>query len=270
MCHLLEPRAQPKACRERGAFRVHPTGKITNMTPNTATAPALPNAPAEADLVRRAAAGEHAAFEMLMRRCNQQVFRMARGILKDDAEAEDAVQEAYVTAYRALKSFRGDSKLSTWLGRIVINESLGRLRRRKGQGVVVPFAEPDRDLPGEPELADERTPSPEDSTLRTELRALLEHEIDALPLAFRTVFVMREVEDMTVEETAQCLGIPEPTVRTRLFRAKALLRSALASEIELTTCDVFSFAGDRCDRIVAAVLARTDNLSTDEPHEEKK
>ena len=210
---------------------------------------------AEIDLIHRAGAGDHAAFEVLMRRCNQQVFRVARGILKDDAEAEDAVQEAYVTAYRALKDFRGDAQVSTWLTRIVINESLGRVRKHKRDRVVVPFGGAREDAPVA-EAVDHDTPSPEEFTLRAELRTLMESKIDELPLAFRTVFIMREVQEMSVEETAGCLGIPEATVRTRLFRAKALLRASLAGELELATPGVFSFAGERCDRLCADVLAR--------------
>ena len=214
----------------------------------------------EAELVRRVNAGDHAAFEAVMRRCNQQLFRIARGILKDDAEAEEALQEAYVIAFRAMSTFRGDSKLSTWLGRIVINESLGRLRKQTRERVVVPFSNSDSEN-REQEAADETTPTPEDSTLRAELRAVLEKKIDELPLAFRTVFVMREIEEMTGEETAACLGIPEATVRTRLFRAKALLRASLAQEIDVATTNVFGFAGERCDRIVATVLARIGSQS---------
>ena len=210
----------------------------------------------EHELVARAAHGDHAAFEALMRRCNQQVFRIARGILRNDAEAEDAVQEAYVTAYRALGTFRSDAKFSTWLSRIVINESLARLRKHKRDRVVVPFAASGGEPDAIANAADDEAPLPEDFTLRSELRALIEKKIDELPLAFRTVFIMREVQDMGVDETAQCLGIPEATVRTRLFRAKALLRAALAGEIEVATPDAFGFAGERCDRIVAAVLGR--------------
>ena len=210
----------------------------------------------DCDLVQRAAGGDHRAFERIMRDCNQQLFRIARGILKDDTEAEEAVQEAYVIAYRALKTFRGDSRLSTWLGRIVINESLGRLRRHKRESVVIPFAAPENESAAQADVRAHEHSSPEESTLRAEMRSLMEKKIDELPLAFRTVFIMREVEEMSVEETAQCLGIPEATVRTRLFRAKALLRDALSRELDVATSDVFSFAGDRCDRIVAGVLAR--------------
>jgi RNA polymerase sigma-70 factor (ECF subfamily) len=213
----------------------------------------------DAELVARIARHDQAAFEILMRRYNGKLFRVARAILKDDAEAEDALQEAYLDAYRHIDEFRGEARLGTWLTRIVINQALMRLRKHRGDRVVVPFEDgraPEPD-PAEADVADEHTESPPAATLRAEIRRALERRIDELPMAFRTVFVMREVEDMTVEETAECLSIPPATVRTRLFRARALLREALARDMDMATVDVFSFAGERCDRIVAGVLART-------------
>jgi RNA polymerase sigma-70 factor (ECF subfamily) len=203
-------------------------------------------------------AGGEAVFEAVMRKHNGRLFRVARAILKDDAEAEDALQDAYLDAYKHMGDFRGDAQLSTWLTRIVVNQSLMRLRRQRRQRVVVPF-EQDGDRE-EVEVADEKAEPPSSAALRAEVRRLLEQRIDQLPVAFRTVFVMREVEDMTVEETAQSLGIPPATVRTRLFRARALLRTALARDIDTATVDVFGFAGARCDRIVAAVLARINEM----------
>ena len=212
----------------------------------------------DAELVGRIARHDQAAFEILMRRYNGKLFRVARAILKDDAEAEDALQEAYLDAFRHIDEFRGEARLSTWLTRIVINQALVRLRKHRRDRVVVPFedgraTEPDA---AEADVADERSESPPAATLRAEIRRALERRIDELPMVFRTVFVMREVEDMTVEETAECLSIPSATVRTRLFRARALLREALARDMDMATLDVFSFAGERCDRIVAGVLAR--------------
>ena len=212
----------------------------------------------DAELVGRIARHDQAAFEILMRHYNGKLFRVARAILKDDAEAEDALQDAYLDAYRHIDEFRGEARLKTWLTRIVINQALMRLRKHKRDRVVVPFedgraTEPD---PVEADVADEHAESPPAATLRAEIRRALERRIDELPTAFRTVFVMREVEDMTVEETAECLSIPSATVRTRLFRARALLREALARDMDMATVDVFSFAGERCDRIVAGVLAR--------------
>jgi RNA polymerase sigma-70 factor, ECF subfamily len=212
---------------------------------------------AEGEMLDRIRQGDARAFEALMRKCNQKLFRIARSILKDDSEAEDALQEAYLTAYTALKSFRGESALTTWLSRIVINEALGRMRKRRRAAEVIPIAsgDPETLLAEEEAVSDERS-TPEEAAQRSQLRAVLERKIDALPVAFRTVFVMRELEEMTVEETASALGIPEATVRTRLFRAKSQLRESLAAEIDVTLSDAFSFDGARCDRIVARVLAR--------------
>jgi len=197
-----------------------------------------------------------AEFERLMRRHNQRLFRVARSILREDADAEDALQDAYVQAYRKLAEFRGDAELSTWLTRIVINQALMRVRKRRRDRVVVPFGERSERTARELDVADTRAESPWDAALRGEVRKALERRIDELPEAFRTVFVMREVEDMSARETADALGIPEATVRTRLFRARALLREALDRDIDAARGGVFGFDGARCDRIVAAVVAR--------------
>lgn len=206
--------------------------------------------------------GSHeAAFEAIMRRHNGRLFRVARAILKDDTEAEDALQDAYLDAYRHMDDFRGDAQLSTWLTRIVVNQSLMRLRRQKRERVIVPFDRGERQDPGqEVDVPDDKAEPPSSAAMRAEVRRLLEQRIDQLPVAFRTVFVMREVEDMTVEETADCLGIRPATVRTRLFRARALLREALARDVDAATVNVFGFAGERCDRIVATVLSRIADL----------
>jgi len=211
-------------------------------------------------LVARIVGGDEAAFEQLMRRHNGALFRAARAILRDDADAEDALQEAYLAAYRHLREFRGDARLSTWLTRIVINQALGRLRSRRRDEVVVELRGDAREdaLPAQGEAMDDdaQAESPESGAMREQMRRLLERKIDALPLAFRTAFILREVEEMTIEETAECLAVPAATVRTRVFRARALLRASLAEEIDVATGDVFAFAGARCDRIVAGVLAR--------------
>src|SRR5436190_11151821 len=173
-----------------------------------------------------------AAFEQLMRQYNQRLFRVARSILKNDADAEDALQDAYVQAYRHLNNFRGDAELSTWLTRIVINQALMRVRKRSRDRVIVPFADRREGPMPDLDVADESAESPSDAAVRSEVRKVLETRIDALPEAFRTVFVMREVEEMTARETADALGIPEATVRTRLFRARALLREALDRDMD--------------------------------------
>jgi RNA polymerase sigma-70 factor (ECF subfamily) len=208
-----------------------------------------------AELAARAAHGDSAAFEALMRRYNRMLFRTARAILRDDAEAEDALQEAYIQAYRALGSFRGDAELSTWLARIVANEALQRLRKRARRAEIVPL-QPAADAELEQVSDTNRDKAPEMSAARAEMRRLLESQIDALPDAYRAVFMLRAVEELSVEETAAVLGLEPATVRTRLFRARSMLREALAQKIDLACEDAFSFAGERCDRVVARVLAR--------------
>ena len=216
----------------------------------------------DAVLVARIVGGDLAAFEQLMRRHNTALFRAARAIVRDDADAEDVVQEAYIAAYRHLPEFRGEARLSTWLTRIVINQALARLRARRRDNVVALLDDrpPGGAEPMEQAMDEDPHASPEAGAMRAELRRLLEKKIDALPLAFRTAFILREVEEMTIEEAAECLAIPQATVRTRVFRARALLRESLAEEMDMATADVFAFAGARCDRIVARVLARVSRI----------
>ncbi len=214
------------------------------------------NAP-DAELAERASRGDTAAFEALMRRHNRMLFRTARAILRDDAEAEDALQEAYLQAYHALPAFRAEARFGTWMVRIVAKEALARLRKETRRAQIVPIqsadATPGLDQLPDPTMENQR---PEPSAERAELRRMLETQIDALPDAYRTVFMLRAVEELPVEEVAAVLQIPEATVRTRFFRARSLLREALAQKIDLAYADAFAFAGERCDRIVAAVLAR--------------
>jgi RNA polymerase sigma-70 factor, ECF subfamily len=210
----------------------------------------------ETGITERIARGDQVAFEWLMRRHNSRLFRVARAILKNDEEAEDALQEAYLDAYQRAATFRGSSQLSTWLTRIVINRALMRLRKQRKERVVVPFDDGSRDSGHRSEIADNKAEPPPEIAMRKQVRRMIERRIDELPIAFRTVFVMREVEEMTAEEVADCLSIPAATVRTRLFRARALLRDALARDVDAATVEVFGFAGDRCDRIVSAVLSR--------------
>lgn len=189
-----------------------------------------------------------AEFEQLMRRHNRALYRTARSIVKDDAEAEDVLQEAYLLAFRNMGSFRGESSVTTWLTRIVINQAIARSRKK---GRMAEIIELDGEL-----MMDEHNERPEQALLRSEARRLIEQKIDGLPDAFRTVFVLRALEEMTVEEIAACLDIPAATVRTRYFRARGLLREALSRELDVALEDAFAFDGARCDRIVANVLAR--------------
>ncbi|WP_229459184.1 RNA polymerase sigma factor [Massilia cavernae] len=216
------------------------------------------DASSDADLARSIAAGDQHAFVLLMRRHNQLLFRTARSILRDDTEAEDAVQEAYLQAFRSISQFRGDARLSTWLTRIVVNESIARARKRSRSAQVMQLhAETGTDIEASEEYMNAGvTESAESGAMRAQARQMLEKSIDALPESFRSVFVLRAVEEMSSEEVARCLDIPEATVRTRFFRARSQLRAALLNEIDLAFEEVFSFDGARCDRIVAAVLAR--------------
>jgi RNA polymerase sigma-70 factor (ECF subfamily) len=200
---------------------------------------------------------EIAAFEALMRQHNRRLYRTARSILRHDGDAEDCVQEAFLQAWRRRDQFRGEAAPSTWLTRIVINEALMKLRRGKATaGTVALDNVVDLDGHLDASAGDvQRPPAPDAEALRHELCALLERKIDALPQAFRTVFMLRAIEEMSAEETAQCLGIPEATVRTRLFRARSLLRESIASDVDLALASAFEFMGERCDRIVAGVLA---------------
>ncbi|MEO7159150.1 MAG: RNA polymerase sigma factor [Polaromonas sp.] len=211
----------------------------------------------DADLVRLALAGNDLAFAQIMRRHNRLLFRTARSILKNDDDAQDALQDAYLHAWRALATFRADARLATWLVRIVVNEALGRLRRHGAQVLPLRAA---MDTDGQtPELQMPANPDdqPEPSLMRAQVRQQIEARIDTLPDAFRTVFMLRGVQELSVEEVALALDIPEATVRSRFFRARSLLREGLSRDIDMAMSDAFSFAGQRCDRIVGGVLART-------------
>ena len=225
---------------------------------NAALSPKMPvsEQTTDVELAARASNGDELAFECIMRRHNRLLFRTARSILKSDAETEDALQEAYLRAWRALAGFRADAKLSTWLVRIVINESLGRLRRRGAQVIPLDTAMDLAEHQTEAWMEDDPDQRPDRVAMRGEVRRLMEARIDTLPDAFRTVFMLRAVEELSVEDVALALEIPEATVRTRFFRARGLLREGLSRDVDLAIGDAFSFAGARCDRIVAGVLAK--------------
>ena len=202
-------------------------------------------------LVHRALAREADAFRMIIKTHNQRLYRIARGILRNDAEAEDVVQEAYVRAFAKLATFRGDSSLATWLSRIVINEALGRLRKRRRAAA----------MPENPESRIIRFPlNPSDDPERTmaqrQILALVERATDSLPDIYRMVFVARVIEGLSMEETADLLGLRPETVKTRLHRARSLLRKALDDEIGPVLLDAFPFAGRRCERLTKAVMGR--------------
>ena len=226
---------------------------------NTLAAPPdVSGAEDDLGLARRVSTGDAGAFEHLMRRYNRRLFRLARATLRNDAEAEDALQEAYLLAYRRIGQFRGEAALGTWLSRLVLNECLGRLRRTARRDNVVPIVAAPADLDDAMGISSNETP--DHAAGRSEVRSLIERKLDELPAGFRTVFVLRCVEELTVEETAAALGLPEATVRTRHFRARSLLREALAREMDRAERDLYEFGGWRCDRIVANVRARLQPL----------
>ena len=199
------------------------------------------------EAINRVLNGETALYEIVMRRCNQRIYRIARSILRDDSEAEDVMQDAYVRAYKNLSSFQGKSSFATWLTRIAVNEALQRKRRSKR---IDPIEDGDRVM----QLAASGE-SPEQIYGREELRALLEHAIAALPERYRIVVMLREVEEMSTAETAEALELSEENVRIRLHRGRALLRKLLVGKAGLSVRDAYVFHLTRCDRVVANVFA---------------
>ncbi|TIN30412.1 MAG: RNA polymerase sigma factor [Mesorhizobium sp.] len=213
---------------------------------------AVPSAASDdMQLVRRALARDGDAFRTIIKTHNQRLYRIARGVVRNDSEAEDIVQEAYVRAFAHLDAFRGDSSLATWLSRIVINEALGRLRKRRRTVA----------LPENPQAEIIRFPlNPSDDPERTmaqrQILHLVEQATDSLPDVYRTVFVARVIEGLSIEETADLLGVRPQTIKTRLHRARALVRKALDDQIGPVLLDAFPFAGRRCERLTSAVMRR--------------
>lgn len=205
---------------------------------------------ADAELLALMRRGEPAAFAALMRQNNRRLYRLARSIVRDESEAEDVVQETYVRALAHLDEFRGEASLTTWLARIAANEALGRMRRRRPT-VDLAQAENVVALPGVG-----ATINPENVAARREIRRVIERAVDALPANFRTVFMLRAVEQMSIDETASLLGIPAETVKTRFHRANRQLRQALSDEFASILDDAFPFAGARCDALMGRVLTR--------------
>src|SRR5438270_13800202 len=217
--------------------------------------PIVPVGSTEAELVRRARLRDEAAVRAIMQSNNRRLYRLARGILRNDSEAEDVVQETYVRALTHLEEFRGDSSLATWLARIAMNEALGRLRRQR------PGVELSSLPPGTLEAQIIQFPlssvdDPEKSMAQREIQHVVEHAIDELPEAFRLVFITRVIEGMNVEETAEILQLRPETVKTRLHRARTMLRDNVERKIGPVVMEAFPFAGRRCERLTQAVLKR--------------
>jgi RNA polymerase sigma-70 factor (ECF subfamily) len=210
------------------------------------------------EVVRRVRAGETGLFEVVMRRYNQRLYRVARAILRDDAEAEDVTQQTYVNAYRHLDQFAGRAMFSTWLTRIAVHESLARARRR---GRFDQQEAVDDSNGNTMNTLKSTGPDPERQAFAGELRALIESAIETLPEHYRSVFVMRDVEGMSTAESAECLDITEETAKTRLHRARMLLRDALFERAGLESAAAFSFEAPRCDRVVAAVFEQIEAIN---------
>jgi RNA polymerase sigma-70 factor, ECF subfamily len=212
---------------------------------------ATSRAPSDLDVIDEIRAGDRARFAVLVRRYNQRLFRTARAILGDDAEAEDAVQQGYLDAYRHLDQFRGDSAFGTWLTRIVVNAAIARLRGQRRLAEVT-TAEPPADAAS--------SESAHDTVANLELARLIERHVDGLPEALRVVLVLRDLEDLDTAETAAVLGITGEAVRVRLHRARAALQAAVAADIGRELDATFRFLGAQCDRMTARVMAGIDAL----------
>jgi RNA polymerase sigma-70 factor, ECF subfamily len=224
---------------------------MTMMTRTSAAAVRENREQSDADTIQQVLDGNTAMFELLMRRYNERVYRAARSIVRDEQEAEDVMQQAYVNAFTHLRQFNGSAQFSTWLTKIAINEALARVRRR---GRYEAF---DDDLSNvEPFMSSNPAPSPERQAFAGELRGLLESAIDTLPDGMREVFVLRDVEGLSTFEVAESLGVSEDVVKTRLSRGRAALRRELLERTGATAPEAFRFYRPRCDRVVQNVLAR--------------
>ncbi|HJQ23710.1 MAG TPA: RNA polymerase sigma factor [Blastocatellia bacterium] len=222
------------------------------MTAEVSGMSASANMLSDEEVVARVRAGDTAWFEILMRRYNRRLFRVSHSILGDAAEAEDVMQDAYVRAYIHLDQFDGRASFATWLTKIAVHEALARLRRRRRLVEIDAFADASEDY----RMPASDTPNPEQEVLIRTLGIILEAAINQLPAAYRSVFMLREIEEMSTAETAECLGISEEAVKVRLHRARARLRKTITAQTSLATASAFQFAGARCDRIVSLVLER--------------
>jgi RNA polymerase sigma-70 factor (ECF subfamily) len=213
------------------------------------------------EIVERVKAGDTALYEIIMRRYNQRLYRVARAILRDDAEAEDVMQDAYVRAYQNLSQFAGRALFSTWLTRIAVHEALHRVRLRNRTQQLE-----DTDPEGETSMTmAEALPDPEQSSSRAELGHLLEEAVLGLPEKYRAVVMLRDVEELNTSETAEALDLTEENVKVRLNRGRTMMRSYLFERVGAKAKDAFPFMGERCDRMVRGVFARLEDLSAGPP-----
>jgi RNA polymerase sigma-70 factor (ECF subfamily) len=215
------------------------------------------------EVVARVLAGETSMFEIVMRRYNQRLYRVARAILRNDGEAEDVMQDAYVRAYEHLDQFAGRAKFSTWLTRIAVHEALARQRRGKRYQELKPMSESDGDsMDGFASMA----LTPEEQVSNSEIRSLLEKAVEKLPDAYRTVFVLRDIEEMSTSDTANALEISEENVKVRLHRARALLRKSLYARAGMERKEAFNFQAVRCDRVVKNVFEQIQKQASKKDH----
>jgi len=230
-----------------------PPQNRSNLGPRVA--PRRPQKESDEQLIDRVRAGDVGIFAELVQRHNRRIYRVARAILRDDTEAEDTVQQVHLAAYLHLEQFEGRASYATWITRIAIREALGRaasVRRRLDHGAV--------DVERAEERVRSELPSPEELASSRELVELLEAALDALPEAYRLVFMLREVERLSTAETADCLGMSEDNVRVRLHRARGLLRTELWRQIGTSSEEAFAFAGERCARTVARVMRDIESI----------
>ena len=231
-------------------------GRVSQDQHHQEAAPRRQAALPDEDIVSRILAGDGSLFELIMRRYNQRLFRIVRALLGNDDEAEEVVQQAYVNAYTHLRQFAGQASFATWLTRIAVHEAYASARRRKRTASFPRAVDAgDADLEGEDTMPS-RTPDPERQAAAAEVRRLLEAAIDSLRPTYRSVFVLREVEGLSTQETAEVLGLTEEAVKVRFHRGKALLRKELLDRAGLAASTAFPFLGSRCDRMVRTVFAR--------------
>ena len=202
----------------------------------------------DAEVVRRVLGGDTALFEILIRRYNQRVYRAIRAVLRGDDEVEDAMQQAYLSAFSHLGQFAERAQFSTWLIRIAVNEALARLRKRGRLEWEMPEMQ-------------SHEPDPEQQAALSQMRDVVESELDALPATYRTVLVLRDVEGLSTSEAAEALGVSDDVVKTRLHRARAMVRDGLAKRAGETLQEIYPFGNARCDRVTASVMARLHDLS---------
>jgi len=223
---------------------------------------AAPSSLTDAEIVARVRAGDRALFEILMRRHNQRIYRVARSVVKDETEVEDVMQQAYINAYVHLDQFEDRSQFSTWLTRITLNEAFGRRRKLQSESMARVPSDIAEDTGAFMDTITSSQPDPERQAYARELHRVIEQAVDTLPEAYRTVFMLRDIEGLSTSETGEGLSLGEEAVKTRLHRARAMIRRAVTARIGDVAEGAFQFHAPRCDRVVAAVLARIDQEPT--------